>query len=265
MPSTWVRGCARRCAASLANRRFAPPENAQCAPAWSHSLKLVQRLFSLHVAAQARPHRDEPAGPAPAGPGAGVENAVDDQRADPTWEQVGVRLSQDRPVGEAQVGQLAIPERCSQQVHVAGDVLGGHVPQNRAAVACAGSRELGHVRLLDPLLACGDGKDGGGQRVYRLFLRLVTEQWGALQHPAWVEPDDVEAGAQRRRQVLADAADQVDARSTWSTRVHDERPDPLTRCGRPKADRGEGDRGPGRGVVVQRDRDGGALEPLTAR
>ena len=55
-------------------------------------------------------------------------------------EHVGVGLAEHRPVGHAVVGQLLVPHRLAQPVHVARDVRGGHVVEDRAAAPGARAR-----------------------------------------------------------------------------------------------------------------------------
>lgn len=118
-------------------------------------------------------------------------------------EAVGIDLAEEGTVGEAEVVHCAA-HRLAQNVHVAGDVRGRHVVEDRptAAITCARQRPVS-------LLLHGLLPRGHREREWRDHRQRSTEGGEALQrraphHSARIESDEVETGPQRQRQELAD-------------------------------------------------------------
>ena len=190
----------------------------------------------------------------PGGPGDRVENAVDDEGADPRGEQVGVVLAEDRAVGEAEVVDLLVAERAAQQVHVAGRVGTGHVVEDGAAVtgACGGQRVVGRPK--DPLLGRGVRERERRQDRDRLVEGVEAAQRRAEVDPAGVEPDDVEPGPQLQGQHLGHGADELHAGAARAARIEHQRADALTGVSSRQPDHRDADLLALRVAVVQGDR-----------
>ena len=198
--------------------------------------ELFQRALGADVAAQAGAER-QPCGLGTSArrPRDRVDDAVDDEGPDLSREKVGVGLAEDRAVGVAEVVQLLVADQLAEPVQVAGDVGGGHVPEDGAAVGRAGRSQflVGDALLL--FLGRGLGKGNGGQVGNRLLEGVVAAQRRASRNAARVEADDVEPGPDLKREELSDAAGEVDARPARPAGVEEERADPSGGSWKPGA------------------------------
>jgi len=129
----------------------------------------------------------------------------------PVGKEVRVDLPEERPVRETEVRQLLIAERLPQEVHVTGDVRGGHVVQDRLITVLARPGD-GVVGLPPDLLLVlphreGERSPGGGG-----FGEAVeAQQWCAADDAARVEADHVEVVGQLGGQNRRDGSDDVHA------------------------------------------------------
>ena len=177
---------------------------------------------------------------------AGVDGAIEHHGADVVGVAVGVHRADERPVREAQVGQLLIADGDADLVEIAHHGLRREIGQQVGVALGAGSR----IRL--GLVDEGLQLDRAVGR--RIDIRETVEVVDAADraagiHPARIEPDDVEPGPDRLRKGGPVVAHELHAGPARTARVHDQRPDPGGRvCG------GEADQrdiqGPCRRIVV---------------
>jgi hypothetical protein len=190
-----------------------------------------------------------------------IQDAVDDERPDLLREQVRVGHAEIRAVRHARVGELAVADGGAQPVHVAGHVRGRHVVGDPSAAAVAGAHQVA-VRG-DPLLDLVRGQREGERGEGRIPLLGVAEatQRGAARDSAWIEADEIEAGAHLGRVEEGPGEHRViDARAARPARVQKERPDPMHGVSGRQAHDRQRDRRPARPRIIKRHLQRAALE-----
>ena len=247
-------------------RRSREPARTRAGPAASHRSKKCSSVASAPCRAPRRVGERQRRRSAAAGrPGHRVEHAVDDHAPAPCREEVRVDVAEVRAVRHAVVGELLVADRLAQQVHVASDVRGRHVAQDRPAVtqaALAVAAERVDVR--SELRVLVREERGAGQELVGGLVGREAAQRGRPGHATRVEPDDVEAGQDLRAPQELRGRDDRGAGAARTPRVHEHRPDAVGLVVGPTPGQGEVDRRPVRGVVVERHLRAGALQPVAA-
>ncbi len=185
-----------------------------------------------------------------------IDRAVEDEPADVPGEEVGVGRADERAVRRPEVVELRLTERSTQDVHVAGDLLGGHVAREIAAVVEAALAEA--VEQPVHLVALGTRVRVGieGEQVVEL-RRVDALQGVTLANASGVEPDDVVRVGQRGAELEGPGRGVAHPGATGTAGVHDQGPDAMA-LRRHLEDR-ELDRRSVGGRVVERDRELAAL------
>ncbi len=122
----------------------------------------------------------------------GVDHRVQGHGPDLAREQVSVGRPEEGPVGEAQVGQLLVARRSTEEVQVAGDVRRGHVRDDRTGVSIAQTRAALVGREERRCLLQGR-RERTAERLDGLTVGGEALERGAGVRAPRIEADDVEA------------------------------------------------------------------------
>jgi hypothetical protein len=191
-----------------------------------------------------------------------VDRAVQHERAHPVREfgrvdgrEVGaVRLAEER--------QRVVAEPGAEPVEVPRRLARRNVREQRPGVASA---RVHHALCRVHQTRVLRGRLGREALVEeRIDVDGAGHGRGSAAPPR-IERDEVEAVAHAARQRLRSRPQVAHARRAGSARVDDERADPALRVARPHACHADVDRRERGVTVVERDREGRALEPVTAR
>ncbi len=156
----------------------------------------------------------------------GAHRAVEHQGARRSGEHRGVGRADRRAVGEAEVGQLLVADRLTDQVQVGGDIRGAHVREQIRRAFPAPLEQL--LLLLDRV---GDLVGVVGREVPAEAVRLVVVvdagHRRAGTHATGIERHQIEAIGDRRRHHLGHAGEELDAGRSGAAGVDHQRTDPL--------------------------------------
>ncbi len=156
-----------------------------------------------------------------------VLDAVQGHGPHPAREQVGVGQADERPGRLAQEGEPAVAHQLPQVVQVPDRVGGGDVGQQLAVTSAASLRQLDGLGQVAPLVRAGGGHGLVLPEAGPLGRVGKAADRGAAPGAPRVPADDVEAAAGLRVQGIAAAGDHRHPGVARSTRVDEQRPDPL--------------------------------------
>jgi hypothetical protein len=195
------------------------------------------------------------------GPRDRVQHTVDHDCPDAVREHVRVDVAEIGAVGEPEIGELLVPHRPAQDVHVAGILGGGHRRHQRPAGGGAGLAEragrldVGVLLARRPRERDVEGIQHGALRAGVLPAARVV----AGPDSTGVDADDVEArehvGSEEERRL----GRHLDAGGARAAGVHEERPELVLLVGRLDAKHRHRGLRPVRVVVVQGQVHGRAL------
>jgi hypothetical protein len=194
-----------------------------------------------------------------------VLRAVQDHGPHPAGEQVGVGQADEGPGRLAEEGELAVAHQPTQVVQVPDGVGGGDVGQQLAVALAAALGELDGLGQVAPLLRASGGHGLVLPEGRPLGGVGKAADRGAAPGTAGVPADDVEAAPGLGVQGIAAIGDRGHPGVAGSTRVDEQRPDPLVGAAGQMPDHRERDRRPAGVAPVQRDRHAGALQPRATR
>lgn len=193
----------------------------------------------------------------------GIDDAVEHHRPDMRGVELGVRESEQAPVGLAHVCEPGVTQGLTESVHVASHVGRADIGQQGRDGVLAIHRKLtqAHDRFLD--LGLRGRHEVRGHR--RLPFRPITRDRIASFDAAWVEQHDVEIVQQLWGESAEFVGRIVDTGYPGTARIDDERADPGGRILGRVPDKGNGNGRPTRVCVVEGNHERAALEIAHAR
>jgi hypothetical protein len=151
-----------------------------------------------------------------------VDDAVQGHGPNPPWEQVGVGLADQGPVGLAEVAELPVADHLAKMIQVAGGVGGGDVGQYTVPRSTA-LRQLDRLGQVAALLRPGGGHWQAVPEVGPLAgVGEAAHRGAGAGAAADVPADDVEAAAGHRVQGLAALGDHGHAGVAGPARVDEQ-------------------------------------------
>src|SRR4051794_36422410 len=158
-----------------------------------------------------------------------IDDAVEQHRPHPVREQVGVGLAEHRPVGQADVGELAVPDGLAQRVQVAGGVRGRDVVEKIPVHLTAPARELDGLALVGLRLGRGHGNGHARPELVPFGVAAEAGHRRACAGAPRIPTHHVEAAPAPLVEVRSSFPDHRDAALTRSARVEECGPDALLR------------------------------------